>query len=322
MRKIRSKTGWATAAAAALLWSGGCRTDDRDENRAPTPDELALQAQRESERAFGKAKEAQEAARDEQREAATAEKEAAEERQEAIEAEQEAREQREEAVNAQQEAQLQGEAAQQEARAAQERALQAQQQAQAEAQRQAMPETGEPVRPTDSQPMTRYPARPTEPTAPAQPGEPVAEHDPWAAPVAQETPPTDTTTATTTTETTETTDGEPWWASWVAAAQQRLDQGTVATTGTATAGTETADGIVETASAEELVLRRALGEDLELKVDAERTVIVEDGKPVTIDAISDGANVEVSYRNERGQAVAERIEVKDRAPAAPVSPRS
>ena len=59
------------------------------------------------------------------------------------------------------------------------------------------------------------------------------------------TPPTDTTTTT--------TDGEPWWASWVVAAQERLDGGTVATTETATA-----DGIVETASAEELVLRRAL----------------------------------------------------------------
>jgi len=71
----------------------------------------------------------------------------------------------------------------------------------------------------------------------------------------------------------------------------------------------TAQGTVETASQDEVVIKNDTGTTLRLDVDPQATTVLKDGKPATLTDLQQGEKVKVEYRTERGQQVATRIEV-------------
>ena len=78
-------------------------------------------------------------------------------------------------------------------------------------------------------------------------------------------------------------------------------------TGPVPTGATIAQGTVETASPNEVVIRSEAGDTLRLDVDPQTTVL-KDGEPATLGDLEQGAKVKVSYTTEQGQTVATRIE--------------
>ncbi|MDB4955337.1 MAG: putative lipoprotein [Myxococcales bacterium] len=69
-----------------------------------------------------------------------------------------------------------------------------------------------------------------------------------------------------------------------------------------------ARGKIQSATADEIVIQRDNAPELHVKIDPQQTTIVTDGKPGSMSDIGTGTNVSVSYRMNRDQAVADRVE--------------
>ena len=82
-------------------------------------------------------------------------------------------------------------------------------------------------------------------------------------------------------------------------AQQQPQQGMATTNAT---------GVVKSATNDMVVLQRQGAADLPVKVDPQTTSIIKDGQPTAVSTLQPGTQVQVSYRMQQGQAVAERIE--------------
>lgn len=80
------------------------------------------------------------------------------------------------------------------------------------------------------------------------------------------------------------------------------------TTEPTTTGAIIAQGTVESASQDEVVIKNDAGATLRLDVDPQATTVLKDGKPATLTDLEQGTKVRVEYRTERGQQVATRIE--------------
>lgn len=96
-------------------------------------------------------------------------------------------------------------------------------------------------------------------------------------------------------------------------AQTRAEQ---ARTQTKMSGT-IAEGIVESATADEIVIQRTGATSLRVKIDPDRTQFLKSGQPTTMTNISTGAKVRVWYRMDKDQPVAERIETTESQPTDP-----
>ena len=67
-------------------------------------------------------------------------------------------------------------------------------------------------------------------------------------------------------------------------------------------------GVVKSATSDMVVVQRQGAADLPVKVDPQTTSILKDGQPTAVSTLQPGTRVQVSYRMQQGQAVAERIE--------------
>lgn len=73
-------------------------------------------------------------------------------------------------------------------------------------------------------------------------------------------------------------------------------------------GTETAEGTIEEATSDHVIVRREGQPDLRLEVDPQQTEVLLDGQESSPAQLSEGTRVKVSYRTEADQPVAQRIE--------------
>jgi len=282
----------AAAISVGLLLTGACKQQDTDKSSAAKQVE---QAQRESEAAFDAAKQAQEKARKEQADVVRAEEKVADKQRELAEAQAKLAEERSQAEAAQTQALTQGQQATQHAQSAQARAAQAQQQARTEAEQRAAaksePAKSEPATTTETTP----PAPPTATTESTKPA-PVTTPDHWAQPSqsAQSSGETQAREAPMQPRTTSPTSAV---RRWIDKAQEQVQQQPQRAHDEAEV-LQNDEGVVKSVTADEIVLQRDNGSEIELKTVQSLTM------PTA------GQRVAVQYRLDGTQPVAVRIDVK------------
>jgi hypothetical protein len=71
--------------------------------------------------------------------------------------------------------------------------------------------------------------------------------------------------------------------------------------------------VVQSASQDTLVIQRQGAKNLHLEVDPQTTTVIMDGQPSSLSELPKGAAVSVSYRVQRGRAIADRIEMSNKS---------